>query len=553
MTTVGLVQINNSFSGQNYLPLSVGMLQAYAQKNLNHPDNYEWLVPIYKRLPIADAVNQLKKADIVFFSVYVWNFQLSLEIAKRLDCKTVFGGPHVTHDLCEKYPFVDDICKGEGERTVVAILEGKEKSNGRIHDMDSIPSPYLDGVFNPLIKAYPDENWIALWETNRGCPFSCSFCDWGSATQSKVYKFKMDRLRKEVDWFADHKIEYVYCCDANFGMLPRDLELAQYVAQVKRDTGYPHKLSVQNTKNSTERSYAVQKLLSDEGLNQGVTVSMQSLDKNTLKSIKRQNISTESFETIQKRFTKDGVYTYTDLILGLPGETYDSFLDGTIKTIEGGQHNRIQFNNLSILPGAEMADPEYQKKYGMVTIEANIVNAHGKLEEDEVQETQILVVGTNSMPKEDWVKTRAMTWMISLLYFDKLLIIPLTWLHNDFGRSYKTMFEDIMESKLPIMKSIREFFLEKARNIQQGGEEFCESKEWLGIWWPADEYMFIKLTVEGKINSFYEEFIPHLGFVGPYIRKNKKRLKQPDGDLDKWLREVVWWGNKKGDYLNASG
>ena len=77
-----------------------------------------------------------------------------------------------------------------------------------------------------------------------------------------------------------------------------------------------------------------------------------------------------------------------------------------------------------------MADPEYQKKYGMVTVEANIINAHGSLDEHEDQEKQLLVVGTDSMPKEDWVKTRAMTWVISLLYFDKLLQIPLDMLHD---------------------------------------------------------------------------------------------------------------------------
>ena len=321
MVKAGLVQINSSFSGQNYLPLSVGLLQA------SMPDTYEWLLPIYKRLPVAEAVGQLKEADEVFFSVYVWNFQLSLAIAKKLDAKVTFGGPHATKDLTKKYPFIDAV------------------STGHI-DMEATPSPYLEGTFEPLMQANPDEKWIALWETNRGCPFSCTFCDWGSAVNSKVRKYDMERLRKEVDWFASHEIEYVYCCDANFGMLPRDLEIAQYVAEVKRHTGYPHKLSVQNTKNSTERSYAVQKLLSDEGLNQGVTVSMQSLDKSTLESVKRANISIESFQTIQKRFTEDGVMTYTDLILGLPGETYDSFLDGTVKVIEGGQHNRIQFNNL---------------------------------------------------------------------------------------------------------------------------------------------------------------------------------------------------------------
>jgi hypothetical protein len=68
---VGLVQINNSFSGQNYLPLSIGLLQAYALKNLNNPSDFEFELPIYSRLPVETATQMLKNTDIVFFSTYV--------------------------------------------------------------------------------------------------------------------------------------------------------------------------------------------------------------------------------------------------------------------------------------------------------------------------------------------------------------------------------------------------------------------------------------------------------------------------------------------------
>src|SRR5260221_9260483 len=81
---IGLVQLNNSFSGQNYLPYSVGALQAYAQKFLGRPQDYEFLLPIYRRVPVAQAVAELSGADVVFFSTYVWNIRLSLEIASRL-------------------------------------------------------------------------------------------------------------------------------------------------------------------------------------------------------------------------------------------------------------------------------------------------------------------------------------------------------------------------------------------------------------------------------------------------------------------------------------
>ena len=450
-TKVGLVQINNSFSGQSYLPYSVGILQAYAQQHLSRPDEFEFLLPIYSRIAVDDAVEQLVDADLVGFSLYVWNYRISMQIAERLKAKNpkiiiVCGGPHVpdrSEEFLRKNSFVDIACHGEGEQIFVAILENAFHGNldkipsisfltkaggmvqtlraGRIKELTTVPSPYLEGMFDRLIKAFPNENWIAVWETNRGCPFSCTFCDWGSAVAAKVNSWDIARIYREIDWFADHKVEFIFCADANFGILPRDVEIASRCAETKLQRGYPQAISVQNTKNATERSYQVQKILSDAGLNKGVVVSLQSVDEKTLKAIKRDNINLETFHEIQRRFSAQGVETMTDLILGLPDETYESFANGVSKVIESGQHNRIQFNNLSILPNAEMGDPDYQKKYGMQVVETEVVNIHGELLDShrEVTETQDLVVATHAMPKADWVRTRAYCWMAGLLHFDK--------------------------------------------------------------------------------------------------------------------------------------
>lgn len=638
---VGLVQINNSFSGQNYLPYAVAILQAYAQTYAKAPERYEFLLPVYSRIPVSQAVQNLQGAHVVAFSTYVWNIKISLEIARRIkqqnpETLIVFGGPQVpdrsSEEFMRRYPFIDVACHGEGEALFLQLLESYPNCNwaeipsisfieknglfvhhpkgGRIQDISIIPSPFLEGVFEPVMKANPQERWIGLWETNRGCPFSCTYCDWGSSTQSKVFRFDMERLFKEVDWFAEKKIEYIFCCDANYGILPRDLELTKYIAETKAKYGYPHALSVQNTKNATERSYQVQKLLSDSGLNKGVAMAMQSMDKSTLKKIKRHNISLESFQELQRRFTQDKVETYSDLILPLPGESYDTFFDGISKAIANGQHNRIQFNNLSILPNAEMGDPEYQEKYGMVTVESNIVNMHGSLRasEDDIYETQQLVIATNTMPKEDWCKTRSLCWMVALLYFDKMLQIPLLILHEVCAFSFREMFEVFTEGSLegfPIFEEINNFFRQTAKDIQNGGEEYCKSKEWLNVWWPADEYIFIKLSVEDKLDAFYQEakllltrfmdekFISMPLILHESIRLNRSLVNQPfqteDLELElwhniwevyqaarrgvkipleqetrtyhidrvsatkhsweDWYREVVWWGNKKGAYL----
>lgn len=541
---VGLVQINNGYTGQYYLPYSVAMLEAYARKNLSRPDRYRFLVPIYRREPVADAVAKLLGADIVGFSIYVWNEQLSLAIARELkrqkpEVLVVFGGPQVPDHperFMGKNPFIDIACHGEGERVFCALLERWEdkehipaisyRNKGqlvrnprvpRVENLNDFPSPYLDGILDPLMRENPNGRWNAIWETNRGCPFSCTFCDWGSAVNAtKVRKWEEERLFREIEWFAEREVDFIFGADANFGIFERDIGIAKRLADSRRRTGFPRAFSVSSTKNATERSFAAQKILSDAGLNTGVTVSMQSMDVGTLVAIKRDNIQLDGpkgFKELQRKFTLAGIQTSTDLVLGLPGETYESFVRGVSELIANGQHNRILFFNLTVLPNAEMGDPEYQKKYGMETVETRIITIHGNLhdKEDEVAELQQLVVATSTMPREDWVRVRAFSWMTAFLHFDKVLQIPLVVVHELTGIDYRTLIEFFSDARFgseeafPILSKIRKFFVRKAEEIQGGAEEFCRAPQWLDLWWPTDEYMLIELATSGDRLAFYEE------------------------------------------------
>lgn len=641
---VGLVQINNSFSGQNYLPYSIGCLQSYAQAHAANPGHYEFLLPVYKRMPVNDGVEHLKTANIVGFSTYVWNARISLAVAEKLkalnpETLVIFGGPQVPdnpEEFLRQHSFIDVVVHNEGEQVFLNLLEAypsndwpningisyigrddefvKNQNSERMRDLNQLPSPFTSGIFAPLMEANPDEKWIGLWETNRGCPFKCTFCDWGSATAAKLNKFNLKRLLTEVDWFAEHSLEFIFCCDANFGILPRDIDLANYVAKTKKKTGYPTALSVQNTKNATERAHETVRIMSEAGLNKGVALSMQSLNPETLYNIKRENISLDTYFELQNRLSAQNVETFSDLILGLPGETYESFSNGVNTLIDSGQHNRIQFNNLSILPNAEMGDPEYQHRFGMVTVESDIINVHGVLETDidDVVEIQDLVIATDAMPPADWRRTRIFSWMTSFLYFDKILQLPMMLVRDKTDIPYNLLIEAFLDAdtnEFPLIGEINDFFLATAESIQSGGPEYVYSPEWLGIYWPADEYIFIKLVQEGKFPVFFDEaekllidtvsktnsVLPE-GALADAIRLNRamvnqpyqeadltisvdynivefcndlkaghnykldrnpvtiivNRSQKPYSDFSDWCREIVWWGNKKGAYLYGS-
>ena len=639
---VGLVQINNSFSGQNYLPYAVACLQAYAQKAAQCRDRLRFLAPIYKRHPIRDVVAQIESADLVGFSTYVWNIRISLETARRLkarnpDVTIVMGGPQIP-DNAEQFlrdnPQVDIVCHGEGEITFAALLDALNAGGsrevpstshiaadgrfvtvprrGRVLDLDEIPSPFLTGMFDTLMRDNPEERWIGLWETNRGCPFKCSYCDWGSATFEKVSKFGIERLLAEADWFSEHKIEYLFCCDANFGMLARDMDIAERVAANRKRTGFPEGFSVQNTKNATERAYNTQKVISDAGLNKGVTLSVQSLSSEALRNSKRDNISLETYFELMHRFSADKVETYTDLILGLPGETYESFVDGIDVLLHSGPNNKIRIHNCVVLPNAEMGRPDYIDRFGLDLVETEIINIHGCKEvlDDDVPEMQALVVATASLSREDWRRSRTVAWMSAFLHSDKILQIPLVVVHESMNIGYRAIFDRFIEvtaDRYPLLAEIRDFFIAEALRIQHGGVDYTHAPQWLNIFWPTDEYVFIKLTVEKSLDRFYAEAGDllaemvrdadgddlQLGALADSIRLNAALLHQPfvfddieirldhnvwqyyEGvltgsrvplehqpnyidicrsrrayaDFDAWCREIVWWGNKKGAYL----
>jgi tRNA A37 methylthiotransferase MiaB len=551
---IGLIQINMGLtwstpaaSGESepltfgLLPYSTGLLKSYAIAHAAH--EHEWLLPIYKRVGVGEGADALEGADVVAFSVYVWNVRLSLAIARevkrrRPETLIVVGGPQVPERpaaleaFLHEHPYVDVVCHGEGEAVFTAILdraEGRDFSDvpgvsfvgvdgrvethakaPRIRDLEEIPSPYTSGAFDDLFAARPNDRWVMIWETNRGCPFSCSFCDWGSATASKVFRFDIERLDAEIKWMADQRVPFVWCADANFGALRRDLELAERIVDSYQSTGFPASLTVQSTKNATDRAYRIQKLLQSSMSAYGVTLALQSVNESTLANINRANISSESYRELQRRFAAEGVYTYTDLILGLPGETYAEYAGGVSRVIADGQHNHIQVYSCSVLPNAEMGDPAYQERFGMQIMPQVIRNVHDLIEDEGafVEEHLDQVVGTAAMPAGDWRRAKVFSWLVDFAYFDRVLQIPLLVLHGRHGWPVHEMIERLQGADpqaYPTTARLVAALEEKALSIQQGGPEYFPVPQAGGLLWPGDQRTMLALVLEDCVDAFYAE------------------------------------------------
>lgn len=389
---------------ENHFPLALGIIYSALA---NHQGGE--LLKKFQLIPITflhpnDLINgpyRKFKTGVWLFSNYMWSMDVNLQVShaiKNHDRRnlTIHGGPstpeykQASADFMAANPSVDISVHGEGEVAITELFEQLVKTaegevtyqqdalaevagitfrdkrlgglirtpkRSRMAAPDDVPSPYLSGLFD----GYQGRVEAAIIESNRGCPFGCTFCDWGSATNQKVRKFDLDRVKQEIDWIGRHKVRVIWIADANFGLYDRDIELSQYIVDTKEKYGYPQEVVVNYTKNSTWRLVEIIKVFTAGGIiSQGI-ISIQTTDEKTLEVINRKNIKTEKYDELTKVFYDLKLPLSTDLMIGLPGITVDAFNNDLQRYID--MDVSVKAYPTQLLPNSPMADPEYIEKY----------------------------------------------------------------------------------------------------------------------------------------------------------------------------------------------
>lgn len=436
-----LCQFSSCYPGARkilYYPYSVGMIWSYA-KTIPEIDQSFHCKFFLEKKEFTEIIDRLEDPALIGLSSYVWNHNYNLKLAEMIkekypDCLTVIGGPSVPFrdkNFLQDHSYIDFAIYHEGELAFTDLLlhikKNKPKhdirgigfidSNGeivankaeRIPDLDNIPSPYSTGLFDELTEEYKDTDIIlnVVTETNRGCPYSCTFCDWGNGTLGKVHQMDICRTLQELDWFSENKIEYLHIADANFGLKrKKDLDIIGYAAKLKRETGFPRTINYTLSKKFFPEHLEIAKVLLDNQMMRHFTLSLQDRHDDVLDAIKRKNIDHDSYMNIKDMCDERNIPMCTELMIPLPRQTFDSFMDQIEFLIK---HNIYpHFSPTTILPGAEMADPEYQKKYGMKTVLSAMKHSEYAEEYEEV------VIETNTMKKEDMNEALILVWLIDV-------------------------------------------------------------------------------------------------------------------------------------------
>jgi len=524
-----------------YLPLVSGLLQAYAQTKDIIRENYQFMPFIFVRDHPEQILSQYQNPTVAAFSALMWNANLSLAVARRVkekfpNCLIVFGGAQVPFDATDFFrvnPFIDVTVRGEGEQTFADLLirfldtrdfrdipgisyrDSKtgacirnDKESPLVTDLDVFPSPHLEGVFDQLMLM--DINFQAIVETNRGCPFSCTYCVSGQGGLSKRYRlFSLNRVEKVIRWCGLNKIKFVFCADSNFGMLKRDLEIAEYFVQTKVKYGFPGKVMVTYGKNAEDNIYEVGRLLRKHGLEKGVTLSRQSNDPETLRNVRRKSIKLSTYNNLQRRYNKDNIPVYTELILGLPGETYQSFLRGIEEILQSGLKNQLLVYLCQVYPNTALAEVEYQTKFKISTVRIPLNELHCSVRTQEgIIEYEDIVVSTASMPVDDWKRAVVISWVMQLLHGLKLGFFILAYLVDRYHIKYTDFFEYISLLRMKsdhvrILKNEVLGFYDLVDSILQGNPRGRIIPDFGFSYWAPEEASY--LNISNQKEDFYDE------------------------------------------------
>jgi putative methyltransferase len=391
---------------ENILPLVSGSLQAFAQSDPEVAQQVDFSIRTWPVTAdegaIVDSLTEAR-SDVYAMSWYIWNAGAMRRVLERLhearpDANFLLGGPQVMNSAAEYVPAMSErvaVCNGEGERTFLAYLQHLLSGSSirsvpglscyrdgemftteappRVNDLSELPSPFQSGVFEG------GDYTVAVLETNRGCPYRCAFCFWGAATNDKVYRHDVDRIKADITWLSEHHFINIFIADANWGILPRDLELTDHIVECRKKNGYPLMIVAQAAKNKPERMAEITSRFVAGGLVTTQPVSLQTTDPTALDLIDRKNIKEETYTFLQSSLREQGISSFVELIWPLPGETLDTFHRGIDKLCRMRADTIIVYPQL-LLPNTTMRSRV--DTYGLVverapshTAEADIVVA----------------------------------------------------------------------------------------------------------------------------------------------------------------------------------
>tara|TARA_Y100000590_G_scaffold465190_1_gene636760 strand:- start:3108 stop:5246 length:2139 start_codon:yes stop_codon:yes gene_type:complete len=514
-----------------YVPIAIGYIGAYLIKMIESKNSN---VKIETKLEVdPDVIFDLIddwKPNIVASGNYVWASDLAYRICeyakeKNEDTLCVLGGPEfptgsetikpsdAIKNKCFEYlqerPCIDYYTYGDGEpalvnvvqkyidnsfssklmreKNVIAagamnlelngeqILVGKDIPRLGLHNkvdgMDSIPSPYLSG----LLDKYLNGEYVPSFQTARGCPFLCTFCEMG-LDQNKIVSFSTNRMKKELDYvcekvskFSKNRAIFIY--DSNWGMYQKDLVLSDHFLKLINKSDWPSSIIIATPKNKKQQILDIDKKLKNRVV---ITLSQQSMNIETLKLIKRDNMSNDQYIKFVKELDRRGKNPICELIIPMPKETKQTYLDNIRFLLDYGVNPSTV--TLLLLRGTELGRDDAIKKWGMKTKYRVVPRDFGTYRNKKIFDIERVCVETNTMSYQDYLECRKFSLIIQFFSY------PMFFLFKKFCKELNvssfeyiwSVFQKLQKKSKDVPSELLRIYNEFAKESE---DELFESKE----------------------------------------------------------------------------
>jgi radical SAM superfamily enzyme YgiQ (UPF0313 family) len=539
-----------SLATESY-PLAIGYVAAYCNKI--HGSKIE--ITLFKYLEELEQAIIDSPPDIIGLSNYAWNQNIGIEMfklarQKNPDILTVWGGPNFPIDFPSQQKFmnefsvVDIYVPLEGEVGFSNIIEFaltvKQKNdiknyvieqsidgcvvrdkNNTLHldgpgfrtkALDDIPSPYLTGLFDKFF----DGRLSPLMQTNRGCPFQCTFCTDGVDEKQNVNQFSMERVISEINYIGKNipkETSMLMIADLNFGMMPRDKSICEAIAEIQKNYNYPKYIECSTGKNSKDKIIDALKILNGA---LRMNLSVQSTEESVMVNVKRANISTEQMLALVPTLKECNLPTVTEIIIGLPGDTYDSNIK-TIKDMMSLDVDEYLIYTCMLLHGSELNTPKEREKWGFKTKFRILPREFATLQSGKkVLEIEEVVISSNTLSFEDYLKIRLLAF--SIFVTSQSAFKPIT----KFLRQNNVPVFDLFNRSLD--------FKALPKNIKKLFEEFKQAT--IDELWDSPEEIHKNFQNEDEYNKLLND---QLGFNVIYFYRALVDTKY----LDEWTEFII--------------
>jgi len=443
------------FSGEIWLPYLWASAKTYYEQLGTRVNEWNW-VPCHADIYSSEYIDDIKrimreaKPDIFAISLYVWNYRLAYEVAEWVkeefpECIIVSGGPHqyFKHDInwFKDHPYLDASLPGDcyGEKCFLEMLDNyddetklidwdlvtdivypskgknikssrKKMSHGDKKQFDYDWSA-LHRQFTELSqfiefqkKIFPDSLLLGVIETTRGCPYGCTYCDWGGGTATTVIKKSIDNVKLDIDAVSQFNLTFLYFADANFGIFgDRDIEIIEYLVKRKKETGQFFKIGYGGFAKTANRLEAIRDILridfnNSMSLTKELKLSLQTLDEDILENIDRKNIDLDKQLVVFKPLARDKqMPVYVEMIMGLPGMNLDIYHHEL--NVLGSHNLSVQWFEWILLPETPAYAYDYRRKFDIKTIIKNKGWAA-----EETDSNREVVVGGTDFSTDDYLR-----------------------------------------------------------------------------------------------------------------------------------------------------